>query len=293
MAAPTPVTDGKAVYALFGTGDLVAIDAEGNLLWYRSLAHDYPSRGNLNGMSASPVLWKDVLILPQDNLGDSFVAAVDAKTGANRWKAARPRAHNWTSPLLVPQGDHADVVISAIAGLTAYDVRSGKESWTCPGGFSNTTSTPVIGDGLILAPAGHLLALQPATGKRSPKLVWQASQLRPNISSPLYYKKKCYAINPPNILACADAADGKLLWRQRLAEGTYWASPVAANGKIYAANDAGMTTVVQVGNQPQILAQNALGEGLLATPAIAGGCIFLRSDRYVYCVGGERLRAQD
>jgi outer membrane protein assembly factor BamB len=305
MAVPTPVTDGKAVYALFGTGDLAALDALGNLLWYRSLARDYPSRGNVNGMSASPVLWKDVLILPLDNLGDSFVAGVDVTTGENRWKTARPRDHNWSSPLLVPLtlpsppsdgsegrvrgGAEAQVVLSAVAGLSAYDVRSGKELWTCPGnGFSNTTSTPVLGNGLILAPGGHLVAVRPGTEKGGPKVVWQGSRLRPNISSPLYYEKRVYVINPPNILVCADAADGKVLWRQRLAEGTSWASPVAGAGKIYAANDAGTTTVVQAGDQPTVLAQNALGEALLATPAIAGGCIFLRSDRYVYCVSGDR-----
>jgi outer membrane protein assembly factor BamB len=294
MAAPTPVTDGKAVYALFGTGDLAALDADGNLLWYRSLARDYPSRGNVNGMAASPVLWRDVLILPVDNIGDSFLAGVDVRTGENLWKTARPRDHNWASPLLVPQGERAQVVMSAIAGLSAYDVRSGKELWTCAGnGFSNTTSTPVLGDGLILVPNGTLVAVRPGTEKADPRVVWQASQLRPNVSSPLYYDKRVYTLNPPNVLACADATDGKLLWQQRLAPGTYWSSPVAADGKIYAANDAGTTTVVRAGAEPKILARNTLDDSIIATPAIADGCLFLRSDRYVYCVGCDRGRSRE
>jgi outer membrane protein assembly factor BamB len=294
MAAPTPVTDGKAVYALFGTGDLAALDADGNLLWYRSLARDYPSRGNVNGLAASPVLWKDVLILPMDNLGDSFLAGVDVKTGKNLWKQARPRDHNWASPLLVPRGDEAQVVMSAISGLSAYDARSGKELWTCAGnGFSNTTSTPILGDGLILVPNGNLVAVQPGTEKACPRMVWQASKLRPNISSPLYYEKRVYTLNPPNVLVCADATDGKVLWQQRLEGGTYWSSPVAADGKIYAVNNAGTTTVVQLGDEPRILARNALDDPILATPAIAGGCIFLRSDRYVYCVSGDRDRLSE
>jgi outer membrane protein assembly factor BamB len=289
MAAPTPVTDGKAVYALFGSGDLAALDADGNLLWCRSLARDYPSRGNLNGMSASPVLWKDVLILPVDNLGDSFLAGVDVKTGKNLWKTARPRDHNWASPLLVRQGDRAQVVVSAIAGLSAYDAQSGKELWSCPGnGYSNTTSTPVLGDGLILVPNGHLAAVRPGTDRTGPKIVWQTSKLSPNVSSPLYHEKRVYALNPPNILVCADAADGKLLWQHRLAAGTYWSSPVAADGKIYVVNDAATTTVVQAGDEPKILARNDLDDPMVASPAVAGGCIFLRSDHYVYCVGYDR-----
>jgi outer membrane protein assembly factor BamB len=284
MAAPTPVTDGKAVYALFATGDLVALDAEGNLLWYRPLARDYPTLANNVGMAASPLLWKDVLILPMDNAGESFVAAVDAKTGKNRWKTARAREINWVSPLLVPKGDGAQVVIGALAGLAAYDAQTGKKLWTYAGaGFSNT-STPVLGDGLILAAGGQFAAVRPGTGKAGPSLAWQTSKLRPNISSPIYYEKRVYAINPSNILVCASAGDGKVLWQLRLAPGTYWSSPVAANGKIYAVNDAGTTTVVRAGDTPTILAKNELDDPIVATPAIAGGCIFLRSDRYVYCV---------
>ncbi|MBI1913301.1 MAG: PQQ-binding-like beta-propeller repeat protein [Planctomycetes bacterium] len=290
MAAPSPVTDGKAVYALFATGDLVALDGDGNLLWYRSLARDYPTLANNVGMAASPVLWQDMLILPLDNAGESFVAGVDVKTGQNRWKTARTREINWVSPLLVPQGNNAQVVIGALAELTAYDVHTGKKLWTYAGnGFSNT-STPVLGDGLVLAAGGQFTAVRPGTAKAGPKLVWQTSKLHPNISSPLYYDKRVYSLNPPNILVCANAADGKVLWQQRLAEGTYWSSPVAADGKIYAVNDAGTTTVVQVGDKPNVLARNALDDPILATPAIAGGCLFLRSDQYLYCVSGDRER---
>jgi outer membrane protein assembly factor BamB len=289
MAAPTPVTDGKAVYALFATGDLASLDVDGNLLWYRSLARDYPYLGNVNGLSASPLLWNDVLILPMDNIGNSFLAGVDVKTGQNRWKIPRPRDHNWASPLLVPQGEKAQVVIGAIKGLSAFNAQSGKKLWTIPGGFSNI-STPVLGDGLIFAPAGQVVAVRPGTEKAAPRVVWQTSKLRPTIGSPLYYRKRIYAINTPNLLVCADVAGGKVLWRQRLVSGSYWSSPVAADGKIYAVNEAGTTTVVQVGAKPTILAKNDLHEPIVATPAIADGCIFLRSNQHVYCIGYGRER---
>jgi outer membrane protein assembly factor BamB len=288
MAAPTPVTDGKAVYALFATGDLVALDAEGNLLWYRSLAHDYPTLANNVGMAASPVLWKDLLILPLDNAGESFVAGIDVKTGQNRWKTARIREINWVSPLLVPRGDQAQVVIGALAELAAYDVQTGKKRWSYAGnGFSNT-STPILDSGLIFAAGGQFTAVRPGTEAGGPRLVWQSSKLHPNISSPLCYQRRVYSLNPPNILVCANAADGKVLWQERLADGTYWASPVAADGRIYAVNDAGTTTVVQAGDKPTLLARNVLDEPIVATPAIAGGCLFLRSDQHLYCIAGPR-----
>jgi outer membrane protein assembly factor BamB len=293
MAAPTPVTDGKAVYSLFATGDLAALDAAGNLLWYRSLASDYVSLGNVNGLSASPVLWKDVLILPMDNIGHSFLAGVDVRSGRNRWKIARPRIHNWSSPFLVPQGDKAQLVIGGVPGLSAYDAQTGKAVWTIPGSSFSNIATPVWANGLILAGAGQLTALRPGTGKARPKVVWQTSKLRPSIGSPVCYEKRVYTINTPNLLVCADAADGKVLWHQRLAAGTYWSSPVAAAGKIYAVNEAGTTTVVQTGARPKVLAQNALGEAVLATPAIADGCIFLRSERHLYCVAGDRERGKE
>jgi len=288
MAAPTPVTDGKAVYALFATGDLAALDAAGNLLWYRSLTRDYPTLGNNVGMAASPVLWNDVLVLPMDNAGDSFVAGVDVKTGQNRWKIARARDLNWVSPLLVPQGDKAQVVIGSSAGLAAYDAQTGKKRWTYAGqGFSNM-ATPVLGDGLVLAAGGQFVAVRPGTDKAGPKLAWQTNKLRPSVPSPLYFRNRVYTLNSPNVLACGRAADGKLLWQQRLADGAYWASPVAADGKVYAVNEAGTTTVVQAGDKPKVLARNTLDDTILATPAIADGCIILRSDKYVYCISEKK-----
>src|SRR5262249_25524953 len=216
---------------------------------------------------------------------------VDVQTGKNLWKRARPRGHNWASPLLMTQGDQAQVVISSIADLSAYDIRNGKERWTCVGnGFSNTNSKPILRDGLVLVPNGNLIAVEPGTETAGPKVIWQTTKLHPNVSSPLYHAKRLYAIHTPNILVCVNTTDAKVLWQQRLAEGTYWSSPVAADGKIYAVNDAGTTTVVQTGNEPKILARNVLDDPILATPAIAGGCIFLRSDRYVYCVSGDRHR---
>src|SRR5262249_35822525 len=130
MAAPTPVTDGNAVYALFATADLACFEADGTLRWYRSLTSDYPTITNQVGMAASPVLAKDVVIVPMDNEGESFLAAIDCKTGKNRWKISRPKGINWVTPLLRQAGAITEVIFNDGSELVAYDLVTGKPRWT-------------------------------------------------------------------------------------------------------------------------------------------------------------------
>ena len=130
MAANTPVTDGEDVYALFGTGDLAAVDHDGNLLWYRSLVGDYPTITNQVGMAASPVVYKDVLLVPMENVGDSFAAALDKRTRANLWKVKRTKDINWVTPLIVEKGGRAEVLFQTSKELTSYDINTGKVNWS-------------------------------------------------------------------------------------------------------------------------------------------------------------------
>ena len=129
MAANTPVADETGVYALFATADLAAFDKDGTLRWYRSLVGDYPTITNQVGMAASPILVKDRLIVPMDNDGDSFLAAVDTKYGKNVWKAERPRDLNWVTPLTRTVGSATEVLFDGPSGLTAYDASTGEKRW--------------------------------------------------------------------------------------------------------------------------------------------------------------------
>jgi outer membrane protein assembly factor BamB len=284
MAAPTPVTDGQRVYALFATGDLAGFDAHGNLLWYRSLARDYPTIGNNVGMAASPILWQDVLLLPMENVGESFVAGIDKFTGQNRWKNDRPRGINWVTPLLISNGGRPEVVFQSAQDVTGYDPATGRQLWSFSGGFS-TSASPAAGNGWMVISTGEVLALRPGTDKQAPQVAWKAPKLKTTYSSPLYYRERVYAVNSAGVLNCADAANGNMMWQQRLSnKGPYWSSPVAAGDKLYLVNDSGITTVVQAGAEPKILAVNPLPETILATPAIADGAFFLRSDQHLYCI---------
>jgi outer membrane protein assembly factor BamB len=287
MAAPTPVSDGERVYALFATGDLVGLDRDGNLLWYRSLVGDYPNITNQVGLAASPVLGQDLLILPMENVGESFAAGLDKLTGRNRWKVERPRDINWPTPLLLDRQGRAEVLFQAPQELAAYDPATGRKLWTYTGEGMTSIPSLVAAEGFIVLSGG--VALRPGTGDESPQVAWKSTKLRPAYASPLYYQGKLYAINNSGILLnCAEVQTGKVIWQQRV-KGPFSASPVAADGKIYLVNEDGLTTILRPGDQPQVLSMNALGEPMLATPAIANGAIYLRSDQHLFCISERKV----
>src|SRR5262245_37026067 len=161
MAAPSPVTDGQAVYALFATADLVCYEADGTLRWYRSLTSDYPTITNQVGMAASPILAKDLLIVPMDNEGDSFLAGIDLKTGKNRWKISRPRGINWVTPALRRSGNEDEILFQAGSELVAYDVSTGKPRWSYSGEDLSTIPSPIVAGSLVLVPGKQTTALRP------------------------------------------------------------------------------------------------------------------------------------
>jgi outer membrane protein assembly factor BamB len=285
MAAPTPVTDGQRVYALFATGDLVCLDRTGDLVWYRSLVSDYPTVGNNVGMAASPVLADGTLIVCLENVGESFVAGLDIATGQNKWRLERPRGINWVTPLVLQNNSKSEVLVQGSQDLTAHDPATGKRIWTLKKGFS-TIPSPVAGGGMVFAPGGKLIALRPGTEKSAAEVVWENGKLSTGFGSPLYYQGLVYTVSANGIMNCADATTGKILWTERL-EGAYSASPLAANGKIYVANEAGLTSVLQAGKEAKVLAANQLADTILASPVAADGAIFLRSDKHLYCISGK------
>lgn len=285
MAAPTPVADDKHVYALFATGDLAAFNREGDLLWYRALLRDYPDITNQVGMAASPVLAGDTLLLPLENAGDSFALAVDAKTGRNRWKTPRRREINWVTPILARFHGKPTAVFQTSAEITAYDPTDGKVLWSYKGANLGSIPSPVVHDDLVIVPGNPSVALRVSEGGR-PEVVWKSRKLAAAYASPVVYQGRIYALTGVGV-ACLDPATGEEIWRERLGHG-FSASPVVADGKLYVAKEEGDTSVVQLGEKPKILANNALKEPLLATPAIANGAIYLRTEKHLYCIATKK-----
>jgi outer membrane protein assembly factor BamB len=294
MAAPTPVTDGKNVYALFATADLAAYDADGNLLWMRSLVGDYPNLANQVGMASSPTLTGDVLLLAMENVGDSFRAGIDKKTGQNVWKIDQPRDINWVTPFLFGEGKDQVAVFYTMKEITAYDPATGRMRWTLPVEKTSSMVSPTTGSGLLFVPGQELLALKPGPDNTSPQVVWKSTRLQSTYASPVFHEGRLYALTNVGVRA-VNAQTGEAIkteksgeeWFQRV-NGPFAASPVLADGKLYIVNEKGTTTVIKLGPSPEVIATNELNDTILATPTVANGAIYLRSDKKLYCIGVKK-----
>ncbi len=284
MAANTPVADETGVYVLFATADLAAFDADGTLRWYRSLVGDYPTITNQVGMAASPILVKDKLIVPMDNAGESFLAAVDTKYGKNVWKVERKREINWVTPIVREAGSKTEVLFAGTDGLIAYDAVDGAKRWQFKGGSGAIPTAALEGESLYVPVSGvSKFSLGDAGVKEKPE--WSTKQLQTGYSSPLVYRGKVFTTSSQGLITCADAKTGKVLYSER-AKGAFSASPIGADGKVYCLNEAGACTVLNAdSNEFDLLAVNDLKEGTLGTPAISEGLIIIRTDKALYGIG--------
>jgi outer membrane protein assembly factor BamB len=285
MAAPTPVTDGRHVYALFATGDLAAFSRDGDLLWYRALQRDYPEITNQVGMAASPVLAGDTLLLPLENAGDSFALGVDVKTGRNRWKVPRRRDINWVTPVVTQFRGKTAALFQTSGEITAYAADSGEVLWRFKNNKLGSVPSPTLVDDLVIVPGEPSVALR-ILGDGNPEVAWKSRKLKAAYASPVVYQGRIYALTDIGV-ACLDAATGKEIWRERLGHG-FSASPVIADDKLYVAKEEGDTSVIELGEKPRILSNNLLNEPLLATPAIANGAIYLRTEKHLFCIAAQK-----
>lgn len=291
MASPSPLTDGEHVFAFFGTGDIFCFDTDGGLLWQRALAHEYGRFQNRFAASSSPLLFENTLILQCDHYGDSYVIALDPRTGTNLWKADRPDVwHSWSSPQIVMAEDQHELILSGSTKLDAYDPGSGDRLWTVRGLAQECIPTPVFGQGLLYAvsgPNGDHFAIRP--GGRGDvtesHVVWKYGRGTSFVPSAIIVGDRYYLADDKGFARCWAIPSGRVLWRQRL-KGRFTASPVSADGKLFFVNEEGSTLVLDATSHDYVeLARNDVGEGVLSSPAIAHGCLFLRTSNHLFCIG--------
>lgn len=278
VAAPTPASDGRYVFAIYSSNDLLCLDLDGNLIWLRGLTQDYPNASNSLGMSSSLTVADGVLIAMVENDSESFTAGINVRTGANLWKLDRPKMANWTSPYTVQGTDGSTLaVLQSGKGIAAVEPKSGRVVWQYTDGASTIPSGTVSG-GVLYVPSRGLTALKPAPDGQSPKQLWRSGQLGPATASPVVVADKVYTLNGAGVLTCGNAADGTRLWQLRL-KGPFSATPVVAGTRLYCVNEKGLLQVVETsGPEGAVASEFNLASTILSTPAIAHGALYVRSD---------------
>lgn len=275
VAASTPCSDGKRIFALYSSNDLFAFDLEGNLLWLRGLTYDYANASNSLGMSSSPVVVGDTLVVQCENDSESLAFGIDVATGKNRWKKDRPKAANWTSAVV-----YRDVVaLQSSKGLTGVNPTTGEIVWDYTDGAATIPSAAVT-EQAIYVPSNGVTALTPEKGAVSQ--LWRAEGLKPGTGSPLVIGDSIYVLNGSGVLIKAAISNGDEAWKLRL-KGPFSGSPVAAGQYIYIASERGDFQVVDTtAKEGAIIHTVELKDTILSTPAISDGALFVRSDKKLW-----------
>ena len=290
VAAPTPASDGKRIFALYSSNDLVAYDLDGRLQWFRGLTQDYPNASNSLGMSSSPIIIGDVLVVQIENDAESFSAGIHTGTGKNLWKIARPKAANWTSPMVYkdPNSGQELAILQSSKGATAVDPQTGKILWDYAEGASTIPSGAIQGDTLYLVSNG-ITAVKPKENQATPETLWQANRIRPGTASPIALGDYLYAANNAGVVTCANLHNGERVWQLRL-DGPFSASPVQSGAYLYFVNESGTVQVVDT-NAPEgaIAGEMKLEETILSTPSIGHSALYLRSDKKLHKIAKSFL----
>jgi len=301
-ATPSPATDGQRVYACFGDGSFVALNFAGEIEWTN---RDYRFYGQ-HGLGSSPILHNDLLIMARDGSSDgedkklgwqtpwdqSFIIALDSRTGRERWKARRGLSRiSHGAPCIWEQDGQAQVISEAGDVVQGFDAATGERLWSSEVIGEGKVPSTLIGDGLVFTAGGwggnetiKAFKLNGRGDLKETNLVWQQKRGMPKVPSMIYQKPHLFTITDGGVATCLKAQTGELVWQERLG-GNFSASPVMAGGRIYFLSDEGQSTVIEAGPEFKVLAKNSLNEKVQASPAISQGHIFIRTERGLFSIG--------
>ena len=291
LATPSPVTDGERVYAWFSSGQIVAVDMEGRPVWSRHLGEEYAVFDIGWGHASSPTVYGDRLLLVCYQPSGAYLLALDKRTGEELWKADHDSdVISYSTPPVFETPDGPQMIVNSSEGVEAYDPSTGERIWRYEQASRFPIPAPSYSDGVFYMSRGYRSGPYMAipSGARGTisddQLAWQVDTGAPYVSSIIHYQGLVYMANDLGIVSAIDAKTGERVWQERLG-GIYTASPVAADGKIYLVSEMGETLVLKAGRTAEVLARNDLGEHCMASPAIADGQLFIRTDRNLVAIG--------
>lgn len=294
-ASPTPVIEAGRVYVHFGAHGTACLDTvSGKTLWTR---RDLPCNHH-RGPASSPILYENLLILTFDGFDQQYVAALDKKTGETVWKRDRNIAYDtdngdikkaYATPLVIQAAGKTQLIDPSAGASIAYDPRTGEELWRVRCGGMNVSSRPLFANGLVYlttADGGiRLFAVKPdgAGDVTTSHVAWKVTKGAPRYSSPILVGDLMFVGTDQGVVSCLNAATGDTVWQERVG-GTFTASPLAAAGKVYFFSEEGDVPVIAATREFKLLAKNKLADGFMASPAVAGDALFLRTKTHLYRV---------
>jgi len=301
FASNSPATDGKYVYAFFGSRGLYCYDFNGKLIWQKDFAVQMKIKLAF-GEGTAPLLMNDRLIITFDHEAGSFIVALDKKNGKELWRVSRDEVTSWSTPFLIEHEGRKQVVVTATKKVRSYDPDNGKLLWEAAGLGSNVIPAPVYQNGVVYVMSGHrdpkLMAIK--LGKEgdltgSDAVLWSHTRGLSYTTSPVLHDNRLYYVTDNGMLSALNATTGEPYYSQTRLPKTYnlKASPVGANGKLYLATEDGDVVIVKMGDQLEVLATNTLTDQVfIATPVIAGGELFLRGQNALFCISDMKGSTQ-
>ncbi len=307
----SPVTDGQAIYAQFKSGHFAAVDLDGKILWKINLVERFGAEKIYWDSGISPVISGELVILSRIHDGESWVAGFDRKTGEVKWKTPRnfaaPAENNngYSTPLLIEQAGKAVAIVWGSDRVTAHTVSDGQLVWSA-GGFNPAgtefwpaIASPVVHGDILIVPVGrddrsgqanlYGVRLGGQGDVSQSHRIWERHDIGVFVAAPAVAEGRVYLLRHRGEVVCLDPATGKTLWTGVFPKTSapYYASPVVANGILYAAREDGVVFAARVGQTFKILSENPMGERIVATPVPAADRLFLRGDKHLFCILGS------
>jgi outer membrane protein assembly factor BamB len=278
-AAPTVVTDGNSVCAIYATGDVVCVDLNGKRKWAKNLG--IPD--NHYGHSSSLLIHNGLLMVQFDTNKQGKVLALDVASGEKKWETARSSKISWASPILADMGDHFELVLSSSPHVAAYDPMTGNLLWEIECMMGEVGPSPAFYEGIVYATNEYatLAAIKPGS---PPEIVWESNEYLPEVASPVVDDGMLFIGTSYGVICCYDASSGEILWEYECDDGIY-ASPMIAENKVYFLDMSGKMHIFSKDKTMNLLGESELGERSVSTPSFSNGRIYLRSDSYLYCIG--------
>lgn len=286
LASSTPVTDGERVIAFFGNAGMLCCDLQGKQLWHTDLG-SFPI---MHGPGSTPIIYQHLVILIQDqNEGESLCVALNKATGAIEWKKPRKNSMGWSSPVVMRIGERDELIFNGSNEVVAYDPMTGDELWKASGTSIESIPMIVSGGGLLYSASGRngpIFALRPGgNGDVSEShVVWRLERGGPHVPTPAYYEQRLYIVSDTGVLSCLDAASGEMLAQKRL-RGRFSASPFIVGERLYVLNEEGITSIFSCDANLSPLGQNDLRDTTYATPAVLDGRLYFRTAQKLICIG--------